>query len=686
MLDNTLLRSNFVGRDGFRWWIGQIPPEDSQSGQINKEGWGNRVKVRIMGYHPFDDAELTNEDLPWAQVLLPTTSGSGAGNQSVNAKVQPADTVFGFFLDGDNAQLPVIVGVFGRTKEVSTEEYTSPFVPFTGYTSKIENDGSKLKADQTNEQTQVSQKSPYHIPPKNANSMDEISYFSGIGDVVQYATITDESFINKISVEIENVFKFIENIKSFNLDQAFVDRQIDSAVHEVCKKIQGIVAGIINGILNDTYNQMTPILNDGVVQLYDEVYNKMMGATGSIREAHLAGVSAQLSVTPAVQSFQNSLPGISNNIFNALFDIICKMLSGLLKSATNFAACLVDQFVGGLFNNIIKSITNLLGPVLQALSALLKFSQGFDLGSILSNSISGITGVPLSTNFGESPPNPADEVKQWTTGAGPRCSPTKDVSKILNIANSVVGAASEIAGTIDAALNVGQELIDSVGNLDIFSNSISDPNVKSSLSSCYGGPELFKLPPKVNVLGGKCNDPAIIKPVYGSLNEDTASIIGAVVIYGGSCYETAPTVELRTRNGYGAIIRTIINDKGSVIKAYVISDGIGYTPDPEYIASENSAITITDIEIINPGSGYLETDKVCDNLGNEYILELNNGSVSKVLPLNIVNVSDLPKVRMCSKTGKGAILKPIFGSIEIEGDTGRPPGREVQTVIDCITK
>ena len=56
MIEQSLLKSNFVGRDGFRWWIGQIAPEDCQGDQINQSGssWGNRIKVRIMGYHPQD--------------------------------------------------------------------------------------------------------------------------------------------------------------------------------------------------------------------------------------------------------------------------------------------------------------------------------------------------------------------------------------------------------------------------------------------------------------------------------------------------------------------------------------------------------------------------------------------------------------------------------------------------------
>ena len=66
MIENSLMQSNFLGRDGFKWWVGQVAPEDAQGSQINGEGWGNRVKVRILGYHPADDVELPNKDLPCA--------------------------------------------------------------------------------------------------------------------------------------------------------------------------------------------------------------------------------------------------------------------------------------------------------------------------------------------------------------------------------------------------------------------------------------------------------------------------------------------------------------------------------------------------------------------------------------------------------------------------------------------
>ena len=35
------------------------------------------MKVRILGYHPDNETELTNDELPWAQVLLSPQCGSG---------------------------------------------------------------------------------------------------------------------------------------------------------------------------------------------------------------------------------------------------------------------------------------------------------------------------------------------------------------------------------------------------------------------------------------------------------------------------------------------------------------------------------------------------------------------------------------------------------------------------------
>jgi len=139
MIEESLLKTNFLGRDGFRWWIGQIPPDADQEKQLNGSGWGSRFKVRIMGYHPFSDDELPNKDLPYAQVLFPVTAGTGGAGIRETPSLSQGDVVLGFFVDGDDAQIPVIFGAFGRNKsqEKGFANYSSPFVPFSGFSNLV---------------------------------------------------------------------------------------------------------------------------------------------------------------------------------------------------------------------------------------------------------------------------------------------------------------------------------------------------------------------------------------------------------------------------------------------------------------------------------------------------------------------------------------------------------------------
>ena len=69
-----------------------------------------RVRVRIHGIHTDNKLNIATPDLPWAQVLLPTTSAGLSGIGSQHGLVEGA-TVFGFFRDGDTCQDPVVLGV-----------------------------------------------------------------------------------------------------------------------------------------------------------------------------------------------------------------------------------------------------------------------------------------------------------------------------------------------------------------------------------------------------------------------------------------------------------------------------------------------------------------------------------------------------------------------------------------------
>ena len=722
MIDESLLKSNFIGRDGFRWWIGQIPPAESMDQQINKEGWGNRTKVRILGYHPYDDGELPNEELPWAQILLSTTDGSGASNFAVNHKVRPGDIVFGFFLDGDNAQIPVISGVFGRTDQVPTTTYTSPFVPFTGFTERIVSDGFRLKKNEENGQTPTSQESPLHLPPSVANRINQISYSSVISDTVYHATTQPDSKMNKIATELENAIKYLENIKSYpNVAQDWIDGRLEALCEEISKKIQGITTEIISGIVNDAYEQLIPPLNEGTELLYDAVFQPILIATGSTSTAHSAGAAAQNATIQPVEELQKLIPCLIENLIEAIGDLLGDMICSLLENVASAVSCVIDQFIGGLLNSIINLVTSGLSAVLGGLSILLDFT-GFDIASSIRETAAGLLGIPISFNCGEEPENPADSIQKWSIGSGPEPSSSFDINNILSLANTANAIASNPASGLSGLASI-------VGPLDFLSPDISVSGAQGVLSNCFAGLQI-PLPPNINIFGGGGSG-ASASPVFGSVvtneNATTASVIGAIVTSGGSGYTSPPAVSLtdNTGQGYGFSAQTIISG-GEVVAVIVNSSGENYqlgnqptlgipitaggtggtsvtaggtggipitaggtggipitaggtggTPVTAGGTGETNLITIDQIYIQNPGFNYDKTDVVTDNFGNEYNVVIDNGSIVNVTPINIKEITDLPVIRIISKTGSGAKLKPIFGfKKEFSG--------EIKQVIDCI--
>ena len=666
MIDESLLKSNFVGRDGFRWWIGQIAPEEVQK-QLNKDakdGWGNRLKVRIMGYHPYSVVELPNEDLPWAQVLLSTSDGTGASNYGTSHKVRPADIVFGFFLDGDNAQIPVISGCFGRTDQVPSEDYASPFVPFTGYTTRIPNDGSRIKKNEQNAETKKAQESPYYLPPQTANSINQLAWFGGTKDTLQLGTTKSGSKMEKIATELENAIKYLQDLKSFpNLASNWIDDKVEELCDQISQKIQGIATEIVSGAVNGTYEKLEPALQQGVGKVYDTAAATVPNSKSG---AHLAGVAAQKATLEPIKQLQKLIPCLIASIIESLGGLISDMVCDLLKNVANVVTCVIDQFLGGLLNGIIDLITSGMSAVLGALSFILSFSN-FNLLDTVTQLASGLLGISLSLNCGEEETDPG--VEKWTIGSGPTESSSFDINAILDLANNAKEIGSELGLS-------GLQGI--VGPLDFLNPGISDPDfIGSGLSNCYGGIPIVDNPPSINIFGGGGSGASAL-PIFGSISGDTGSIIGAILTSGGSGYTYPPFISITDNSGkgYGAVAQSVIKN-GKVAAVVVNSDGEGYTLGNQPQVGDQQNITISEVLILNPGYNYQSEDIVTDNFGNEYDVVIDNGSIVSITPINISDITDLPIIRVVSKTGSGAKLKPVFGfRTSFQG--------EIKQVIDCV--
>ena len=112
----------FNNKDGFKstdfnWFTGVV--EDRHDPLVL-----NRVKVRCFGWHTENKRALPTEELPWASVLMPTTSSGTSGVGDGTHGLVEGSWVMGFFRDGNDAQDPVIIGTIMGTNSEGAEPTT----------------------------------------------------------------------------------------------------------------------------------------------------------------------------------------------------------------------------------------------------------------------------------------------------------------------------------------------------------------------------------------------------------------------------------------------------------------------------------------------------------------------------------------------------------------------------------
>lgn len=95
--------TEFAGLEGFIWFQGVV---EDRNDPLNV----GRLRVRIYGWHSNNRQELPTSNLPWAQVMSPINSASMSGIGIGPTGPVEGTTVIGFFMDGKNAQIPLIIG------------------------------------------------------------------------------------------------------------------------------------------------------------------------------------------------------------------------------------------------------------------------------------------------------------------------------------------------------------------------------------------------------------------------------------------------------------------------------------------------------------------------------------------------------------------------------------------------
>ena len=766
MIEESILKSNFVGRDGFKWWIGQIAPEECQGGQLNQvvdtlpaplppgakpddydqdDPWGNRIKVRIMGYHPQDPIELPDKDLPWAQILLPSTAGSGGGGVFRSTRLSPGDSVFGFFLDGDDAQLPVILGIFGRASSpVKLGPYKRPFEPYTGYTKKNPPSAYFLNKEVGDQSGPSSTPLPIDLPKDIADKVNtaklsqlvgklgeelgEIEFdkekiqssFTALGSIIDTPTVssmipTMKLASRQMKTEMKNMQKDLK-ILTDSIDKDAIKSQfadvlggIDTdAFKAKSKELQGIVklkikertenakvqikalgGGIAKDMMGKLQTEVAKNANGGLKKTYNKVFGAVFAATKSRGKAKQAGIAAQAAFIKPLKSFHEGIPCIMKNVIGGLGDSIDGIIDQLVSNVTNFTDCIMDQAIGGMMNSVIGGLTKGIMPSLGGISKIL---GGFSPGDFLRGKAGNLQAIASMFDCLPQSKLDSEEVQQYIIGGGAAQSFDSLIDNILSVANT---ADSLTGGLVDAVqgLNIGG-IKGSLGVFDFMNPSVSVPGFKSPLGECYSGPPLGCAGVKLNIFGGGgvgASARAIFGDVIGSGVEAVGSIIGVDLKSGGSGYNAAPFIEIvdTCNKGYGAVARTVIDPDPESPTYRQVVDVIILTPGENYPVKnedgeKNEPVIVDRVTVINPGEDYDKDDKVIDSDGNEYTTFIDDfGRIVNVVAPDstIINVPEVTEFPVLTVQTKTG-----FGAILRAQLKPRPPYQgEVKQVIDCIS-
>ena len=148
----------FCRKRWFVWWVGQVAPESTWSGNKPSGPVGNNNDfldlVKGIVSVSWDTIRrilinLPDGRTPWAYIMYPVTAGTGSRGSSASANITQGDFVFGFFMDGEDAQMPVIMGLLGNNEYAAVQKNITKarFIPFSGFTEKDQLSRYSVKVD-----------------------------------------------------------------------------------------------------------------------------------------------------------------------------------------------------------------------------------------------------------------------------------------------------------------------------------------------------------------------------------------------------------------------------------------------------------------------------------------------------------------------------------------------------------
>ena len=717
--------TDFIGKDPMQWWIGQVtdPKKGKWDNLLEKKNaengepiYSHRCRVRIVGYHGCGD-ELPDEELPLAHVLMPPNMSSTGGLGS-SMKYHGGEVVVGFFLDGEDAQQPIIFGTlfkqsyikdglknsqFNAKKQTCFVPYTPPDVRATAGDQQRSVTGSGGNGNGANGGGSGAENSEWsgNFPNASDKTVAEETVNANTEFEMDSSTACEDNEISKISNEMKEFSRKMKVFQKLNSSDVFVNPLYGGLVDMQAE---------LKLTSNRIQNSVTKLVRRGRSYVIGETLDKLSTTFKDKVPKPLQGVAGE-----ATNALSNTIYCNFEKIQDQLGDYLMKSLENMLGQLLDVPICGVENFLGDMFGQINNILDTSLGSIFDQLNSIQ--GGGIALPSkTFSNAIKFadiITGV-LDCDQMNCPENTSYSSKNGIRKALPddfsNLIPKIGVSSFVNpLLDAIDGAIPQLPGlpSLDGAIPAVP----------------SAPNCSTNVLRC-GPPRVDFLGPLP--LGGQG---ATGEPIINVLGQ----VIGVAITGSGFGYTEPPLLSFfdSCENGYGAggfvklgeVTDPNGNSSTGVVEVVITSPGQNYLPnttetdldgnvnqvipDPNanYDGSVSYVSSITDVVLTNTGFGYQDGDTVTveggtvsDTLGDEVSQGIGQAEVELIIEdglvagANVINggfgFTSIPDLVINSDTGSGARLTPVlrFTKIEDATELAQISQDAVVTVISCIEK
>ena len=302
-MESGLYDNGFMG-GRFYWWLGQVVDSklwrenltDKKTPSSEIPGWGYRYKVMIMGLHDQGADDKFKEKLYWAQVMH-SVWGGGEGGSFQTPGIKQGSFVFGWFLDGNDKQLPIIMGVLGKNAVTEIEKlgvqtyagssgYDNSGTTFVGDSEILTKDKKKVLTNEAVDGSNVEVKADAVINTKHTECIHvectdprEQSEMTGI-----------QLAIEKMTSEVEKVQKSLVDLESAITLPVM---KLDTEINDILDKYSGDVTENMGVILGKVEHFSQASLTEkalGLIALAPPSQAKKLGKEQQAAAAKLACV------------------------------------------------------------------------------------------------------------------------------------------------------------------------------------------------------------------------------------------------------------------------------------------------------------------------------------------------------------------------------------------------------------